>query len=447
MFHSITPNEEHDMLKKIGVSSFEDLLVDVPSDIRVKGLLNVPPPQSELELRRRLKILADQNINTDNAVCFLGAGAYDHSIPSVVPALASRSEFTTAYTPYQAERSQGLLQTIYEFQSMICGLTSHEVANASLYDGASALAEAALTTMRITKREQIVVSGAIHPHYRSVLKTYLTSVGEIVEIPHAHGVTNLKRLQDTINENTAAVMMQTPNFYGCLEELSTVIKMAHAHKSLVVVSIDPLSLGLLKPPSEFGADITIGEGQGLGNPLSYGGPYVGFFATRKDYVRQIPGRLVGRTIDTQGRRGFCLTLQTREQHIRRDRATSNICTNQALIALRTTIYLAVMGKRGLREVAEQCLKKAHYTYQQLCNIPGVAPAFPHSFFKEFVVKLPCSPTTINQELLHAGIIGGLDLGSYDPTLTNHMLISVTEKRTRDEIDRLVATISRCIKSA
>ncbi|MBQ27991.1 MAG: aminomethyl-transferring glycine dehydrogenase [Nitrospiraceae bacterium] len=447
MFHSITPDEEQDMLKTIGVSSFEDLLVEVPRNIRVKGLLDLPPPQSELELRRRLKILANQNINADNTVCFLGAGAYDHSIPAIIPALASRSEFTTAYTPYQAERSQGLLQTIYEFQSMICGLTGHEVANASLYDGASALAEAALTAMRITKREQIVVSGTIHPHYRGVLKTYLTSVGKIIEIPHANGVTNLKGVKDAINGNTAAVMLQSPNFYGCLEELSAGIQIAHDHKSLAVVSIDPIALGLLKPPSEFGANITIGEGQGLGNPLSYGGPYVGFFATRKEYVRQIPGRLVGRTIDTQGRRGFCLTLQTREQHIRRDRATSNICTNQALIALRSTIYLAVMGKHGLRAVAEQCLKKAHYTYQQLCNIPGVAPAFPHSFFKEFVVKLPCSPATVNQELLHAGIIGGLDLGSYDPALTNHMLISVTEKRTRDEIDRLVDTIARHIKSA
>ncbi|HIA13985.1 MAG TPA: aminomethyl-transferring glycine dehydrogenase subunit GcvPA [Nitrospirales bacterium] len=447
MFHSITPHEEQDMLKTIGVSSFEDLLGDVPSAVRVKGLLNVPPPQSELELRRRLKTLADRNINADTAACFLGAGAYDHSIPSVVPALASRSEFATSYTPYQAERSQGLLQTIYEFQSMICGLTGHEVANASLYDGASALAEAALTAMRITKRDQIVVSGTIHPHYRSVLNTYLTSVGKIVEIPHANGVTNLEGLKGVIDESTAAVMLQYPNFYGCLEDLSAAFQLAHEHQSLAVVSADPIALGLLKPPSESGADITIGEGQGLGNPLSYGGPYVGFFATRKEYVRQIPGRLVGRTVDTQGRRGFCLTLQTREQHIRRDRATSNICTNQALIALRTTIYLAVMGKHGLRAVAEQCVKKAHYAHQQLCAIPGVAPAFPHAFFKEFVVKLPCSPAIINEQLTRVGIIGGLDLGTYDSSLTNHMMISVTEKRTRDDIDLLVDTIAGCVKNA
>ena len=242
-------------------------------------------------------------------------------------------------------------------------------------------------------------------------------------------------------------MFQYPNFYGCLEDLGAAVRMAHEHKSLAVVSADPIALGLLKPPSESGADITIGEGQGLGNPLSYGGPYVGFFATRKEYVRQIPGRLVGRTVDTQGRRGFCLTLQTREQHIRRDRATSNICTNQALIALRTTIYLAVMGKHGLRAIAEQCLKKAHYAYRQLCNIPGIEPAFPHSFFKEFVVKLPCSPAHINEQLMNVGIIGGLDLGAYDSSLTNHMMISVTEKRTRDDIDRLVDTIAGCIKNA
>ena len=447
MFHSITPHEEQDMLKTIGLSSFEDLLVDVPSAVRVKGLLNVPPPQSELELRRRLKALAGRNINAETAACFLGAGAYDHSIPSVVPSLASRSEFMTAYTPYQAERSQGLLQTIYEFQSMICGLTGHEVANASLYDGASALAEAALTAMRITKRDQIVVSGTIHPHYRSVLKTYLASVGKVVEIPHNNGVTNFQGLKGATNGSTAAIMLQYPNFYGCIEDLSAAIQFAHEHKSLAVVSADPIALGLLKPPSEHGADITIGEGQGLGNSLSYGGPYVGFFATHKKHVRQIPGRLVGRTVDSKGRRGFCLTLQTREQHIRRDRATSNICTNQALIALRTTIYLAVMGKHGLRAVAEQCVKKAHYTYQQLCNIPGIDPAFPHSFFKEFVIKLPCSPAHINKQLMNVGIIGGLDLGAYDSSLTNHMMISVTEKRTREDIDLLVDTIAGCVKNA
>ena len=447
MFHSITPQEEQEMLKAIGVSSFEDLLVDVPNEVRTQGLLNVPPPQSELEIRRGLKFLADRNVNADSAACFLGAGAYDHSIPSVVPALASRSEFATAYTPYQAERSQGLLQTIYEFQSMICGLTGHEVANASLYDGASAVAEAALTAMRITKRDQIVVSATMHPHYRAVLNTYLASVGKVIEIPHDSGVTNLEGIQGVVNGSTAAVMLQYPNFYGCVEDLGAAIQIAHEHKSLAVVSADPIALGLFTPPSEFGADMTIGEGQGLGNPLSYGGPYVGFFATRKDYVRQIPGRLVGRTVDTQGRRGFCLTLQTREQHIRRDRATSNICTNQALIALRTTIYLAVMGTHGLRAVAEQCVKKTHYACQQLCAIPGVEPAFPHSFFKEFVIKLPCSPTVVNQELLQAGMIGGLDLGSYDTTLANHMMIAVTEKRTREEIDGLVHAIHQCVQTS
>ena len=447
MYHSITPQEEHDMLNTIGVSSFKDLLVDVPGNIQMNELLNVSPPQSELELRRRLKILAEQNINADSAIYFLGAGAYDHSIPSIVPALASRSEFTTSYTPYQAERSQGLLQTIYEFQSMICGLTSHEVANASLYDGASALAEAALTAMRITKRDQIIVSSTVHPHYRAVLKTYLTSVGKVVEIPHDNGITHTERLESVINSDTAAIVLQYPNFFGCIENINAAIKIAHEHNSLAAVSADPIALGLLKPPSESGADITVGEGQGLGNPLSYGGPYVGFFATRQNYVRQIPGRLVGRTVDAHGRRGFCLTLQTREQHIRRDRATSNICTNQALIALRATIYLAVMGKRGLQAVAEQCVKKTHYAYQQLCNIPGIEPAFPHAFFKEFVIKLPCSPALLNTELLSVGIVGGLDLASYDPSLTNHMMISVTEKRTREDIDRLVHMIARSVKNA
>jgi len=445
MFHSITPAEEKNMMQTIGVSSFEDLLQDVPGAVRIMGLLNIPPPQSELELRRCLKVFADRNVSVDDAACFLGAGAYDHSIPSIVPALASRSEFSTAYTPYQAERSQGLLQTIYEFQSMICGLTGHSVANASLYDGASALAEAALTAIRITKRNEIVISATIHPHYRDVLKTYLASVGKVVEIAQDNGAVNSDRISEAISKNTAAVMLQSPNFYGCIEDYEAIIKIAHAHNSLGIVSADPISLGLLVPPSEFGADITVGEAQGLGNVLSYGGPYVGFFATSKDYVRQIPGRLVGRTVDAQGRPAFCLTLQTREQHIRRDRATSNICTNQALIALRTTIYLAVMGKDGLRSVAEQCAKKASYAHSQLCSISDVQLAFPHLFFKEFVIQLPCSPTMVNRELLKVGIIGGLDLGPYDESLTNHMMISVTEKRTRKEIDSLVQVISECVK--
>lgn len=437
-----TKQDQQAMLASIGVSDFEDLIRDIPREIRLTRPLALPEALSELELRRTMNTLAQANAHTDSHIYFLGAGAYDHYIPSVVSHLASRSEFYTAYTPYQAEMSQGLLQSIYEYQTMICEITGLDVANASVYDGASALAEAALMACRITKRNRILLSRAVHPHYREVVKTYLAGLkSPIREIPYRNGQTDWEALSKMIDSSPsggyAAVLVQHPNFFGCLEEVQEIRRITQTRGVLLVVMVDPLSLGLLSPPGAYGADIAVGEGQALGNPISFGGPYLGFFATRKDYMRQMPGRIVGATVDKKGRRGFCLTLQAREQHIRRERATSNICTNQALMALTATLYLATLGREGLREVGEQCLQKANYARRHLCEIPGFESAFGAPFFKEFVVKVPALPSRIQKKLLKAGIIGGLDLGPYDRNLKNHMLWCVTEKRTKQEIDRLI----------
>ncbi len=438
------PNTEKDrkeMLRTIGVDDIEKLLTDIPEEIRLKKELNLPPPLSEIELKKEILVLSEKNADLLHYTSFLGAGAYDHYIPSVVEHMVSRSEFYTAYTPYQAETSQGMLQSIYEFQSMICELTGMEAANASMYDGASATAEAAMMAIRITKRKEILVSRALHPNYRMVLKTYLQGIGiTIKEIPFKDGVTDLDAL--SISDNTAAVIIQQPNFFGCIEELSAISAIAKKFGALFIVSVDPISMGILKSPGELGADIVIGEGQSLGNSLSFGGPYLGLFATRKEHVRQMPGRLVGATVDAQEKRGYCLTLQTREQHIKRERATSNICTNQALCALAATVYLSVIGKEGLRKLAELCLQKAHYAQREITKIKGFSSPFTAPFFKEFVVKAPVSAEKILKGLLKEKIIGGLELGNYYPELKEHLLICVTEKRTREEIERLVALLGR-----
>jgi len=435
------------MLSKIGVSNLEELLTDIPRAVRLNRPLAIPDSLSELELRESMSALSQANAHTEGYTYFLGAGAYDHYIPSVVPHLMSRSEFYTSYTPYQAEMSQGLLQSIYEFQTMICEITGLDVANASMYDGASALAEAALMACRITKRNHMVVSRAIHPHYQQVVETYLSGLrSPLHEISFRDGRTDLEVLSKVLTRfsasgGCAAVLVQHPNFLGCLEEVQEIGRLAHAHGALLVVMVDPISLGLLSPPGEYAADIAVGEGQALGNAISFGGPYLGFFATKKDFMRQMPGRIVGATVDKKGRRGYCLTLQAREQHIRRERATSNICTNQALMALAATIYMATMGPAGLREVGEQCLQKAHYAQKKICDIPGFELAYTTPFFKEFVVKTPTSPSRINKKLLKSGVIGGLDLGLYDRKLKNQMLWCVTEKRTKEEIDRLASALS------
>lgn len=435
------PNTEKDrreMLKAIGVKDIGDLLTDIPEEIRLKRDLDLPPPLSEVELKKEMLTLSEKNADLLHYTSFLGAGAYDHYIPSVVNHIISRSEFYTSYTPYQAEASQGMLQSIYEFQTMICELTGMGVANASMYDGASATAEAALMAMRINKRGEVLVSRALHPNYRMVLKTYLQGIRTpIKEVPFKKGVTDLDALSSSISDNTACVIIQQPNFFGYIEDLSAIGDIAHKSGAIFIVAIDPISMGLLKSPGEQGADIVVGEGQSLGNSLSFGGPYLGFFATRKEYVRQMPGRLAGATIDTQGRRGYCLTLQTREQHIKRERATSNICTNQALCALTATVYLSVLGKEGLKKVAELCLQKAHYAQREIARIQGFGSPFSAPFFKEFVIRTPVSAEGILTGLLQEKIIGGLNLGNYYSELKDHILISVTEKRTREEIERLV----------
>lgn len=433
-----TLEDREEMLKAIGAKDFRDLIKDIPEGLILKGPLALPPALSEHELLRELAGMAGQDADTDRYACFLGAGAYDHFVPSILNFIASRSEFYTAYTPYQAEVSQGTLQAAFEYQSMVCELTGLGAANASMYDGASAMAEAALMAQRVTKRAELAVSRAVHPNYRAVLKTYMRGIkSPVTEIPYAEGegVTDLEALRQDVDEKTAAVIIQYPNFFGCVEDLGEAAKIAHEKGALLVAVIDPIALGLLKSPGELGADIAVGEGQPLGKTLSFGGPYLGLFACREEHLRQMPGRVVGETKDASGKRGYVLTLQAREQHIKRERATSNICTNEALVALMAAVYLSALGKHGIRKVAELCLQNAHYAMDALTQA-GAKRAFSAPFFKEFAVKVR-NVSALNKRLLNDKIIGGLDLGAYYPELKDHMLVAVTEKRTKEEIDRLV----------
>ncbi len=433
-----TAAEEQAMLEAIGVPSFDQLL-DIPAEFRLNRPLALPPPLSQMELRREMEAISRKNSDATSHLSFLGGGSYDHFIPTTIDHVLRRSEFYTSYTPYQAEMSQGLLQTIYEYQTMICQITGMEVASASVYDGASALAEGALMAMRVTKRNKVLISRSVHPHYRQVVQTYLSGLpgARLKEIPFQEGATSVDRLAEGMDETVAAVLIQHPNFFGQLEEVEAIERQVHAKGGLLVMAVDPISLGLLKTPGEFKADIAVGEGQSMGNAISYGGPYVGFFATRRDLIRQMPGRVVGATTDAQGRPGFCLTLQTREQHIRRERATSNICTNQALNALASAVYLATVGKEGLKEVAMLCLAKSHLAQQKITALPGYSAPFNGPFFKEFVVRLPLPATRILKRLLRAGILAGIDLGSHYRELKNHLLICVTEMHRTEEIERLV----------
>jgi glycine dehydrogenase subunit 1 len=450
-----TPDERRAMLSVIGVSREDDLLKEIPAALRERAIPQLPPACSELELERIFGIWAGENRPTGRGpgsmLSFLGAGAYDHAIPSVVGQLIGRSEFYTAYTPYQAEMSQGLLQATYEYQTMICELTAMDVANASVYDGASALAEAALMAMRITNRSAIAVAPTLHPHYRRVLETYLQGIAcTIHTLPAGDGITDPVSVASSLSASCAAVIVQQPNFFGCLEETEALGRAAHEAGALLIAMVDPISLGLLAPPGEYGADIAVGEGQPLGIPVNFGGPYLGFFATKQAFMRQLPGRIVGATVDPAGRRGYCLTLQAREQHIRRERATSNICTNQALTALAATVYLAVMGPDGLREAATQCWDKAHYLERALTQLPGVRAWSPALFFKEFVVTLPVASDVIVRRLADDGIVPGLALGSYGGAdgvggMEQALLCCVTEKRTREELDRLVAAMARALE--
>ena len=434
----ITPRQRDEMLKAVGATSIDDLLKQIPSDFRLTEPLDVPPALDELSLKRHLSELASQNNPVDEKVCFLGAGAYDHFIPTVVDFLAMKGEFLTAYTPYQAEASQGSLQAFFEFQTMVCQLTGMEVANASLYEGATAMAEAAIMALNITGKREIIVSQGVHPHYRQVLKTYLSDLpARYTEIPLKHGVVDTQELESDLEPDTAAIICQSPNFLGHIERVETITKFAHANESLMIQNFNPLSLGLLKHPGEMGVDIAVGEGQPLGIPLQFGGPYLGLFATKMQYVRKMPGRLVGQTVDSEGKRAFCLTLQTREQHIRREKATSNVCTNQGLLALRASVYMAAMGPNGLREAAQLCYNKTRYLVDRLQHA-GIQRKHPQQpFFNEVLVQLDRPVDQVLDEASREGILAGYATGREYPELSDCLLIAVTEKRTKAEIDRLV----------
>ncbi len=429
------------MLAAIGVAATEDLFADIPAGLRLDRPLALPAALAEQELARHLRDLAGQNASLGEYACFLGAGAYDHYIPSVVDHVIGRSEFYTAYTQYQPEISQGYLQALWEYQSMICALTGLDVANASLYDGGTALAEAAMMACAATGRQEVVVARAVHPHYRIILGTYAADRGLTVkEAPFADGATGVAGLAELAGPATAAVIVQTPNFFGCLEDVAAAAELAHKAGALLVVAADPVALGVLEAPGALGADIVVGEGQPLGLPVSFGGPYLGFFAATEKLMRKMPGRIVGQTTDFEGTRGFVLTLQAREQHIRREKATSNICSNEALCSLAAAVYLTAVGREGLREVAELCLKKAHYAHAELVNRKVCQPVFGAPFFQEFAVRCAKPVAAVNAALRREKIIGGLDLGRYYPELAGCMLLCVTEKRTKAEIDRLVRTM-------
>ena len=431
MSNPYIPNTDEDrraMLATIGVGAAAELFADIPSQHR-NPALNLPSPLSEPELRRELSQMAAANRPAGEMPCFLGAGAYRHFIPSVVNHVISRGEFATAYTPYQPEISQGTLQTIFEFQSLVCELTGMDVSNASLYDGASALTEACLMAAAITGRERVALLSTIHPHYEAVLRTYAAGRKLAVDVMEPRDV--------ALSAEHACLMVQQPNFFGYLEDVTALAEKARAAGALYIVAADPISLGLFRPPGEYGADVVVAEGQSLGIPLSFGGPYLGLFAARDKYVRQMPGRIVGRTTDSEGRTGYVLTLQTREQHIRRERATSNICSNEQLVALAATVYLCTLGRQGLRRVAELCYHKAHYAAEAIAALPGYSPPLEGAFFKEFVVRCPRPPEETNAALLERGIIGGLDVSD---RIEKGMLLCVTEMNSRQEIDGLVTAL-------
>jgi glycine dehydrogenase subunit 1 len=434
-----TDKERKEMLESIGVKSVEELFSSIPENIKLKIPLNLPPAISESEVVRHMKDISKRNTDGDSCISFLGAGAYNHFIPSVVNHIISRSEFYTAYTPYQPEISQGTLQAIYEFQTLVCQLTGMEVANASMYDGASALAEAVLMANRINDRKEVFLSKAIHPEYRQVVNTYCRYLGIVIkEIPFTEkGTTDIEWLSKNISENTSAVAIQNPNFFGCVEDMADIEKLTHANDSIFIACVsESVSLGILKSPGEFGADIVTGEGQALGNPVSFGGPYLGLFATREKYIRNMPGRLVGRTVDANGKTGYILTLSTREQHIRREKATSNICSNQALCALSATVYMSLMGKEGFRKLSVLNLQKANYAKELISGLKGYKIKFNSSVFNEFVIGTPTNPDEINKNLLKEGIMGGLNLEKFYPELKNCMLICVTENHRKEDVDKL-----------
>ena len=436
-----TPEDVTEMLERIGVAEVAELFAPVPDDVKLDRGLDVPPALSEPELAAHMAELAARSKHGGDLICFAGGGAYDHHVPAAVGALAGRAEFATSYTPYQPELSQGVLQAVYEFQSLICEIYGMDVANASLYDGANSLVEGVNLAVRTTKRERVVVSGAVHPHYRAVLKTYTSGLGlDIPEVPA--GDAGVWDPQDIDAEGAAAVVVASPNFFGRIEAVRDLADRAHAAGALLIVVSDPTSLGILKSPGELGADVAVGEGQSLGNLLSYGGPYVGLFATKLNLVRQVPGRIAGETLDADGRRAYVLTLQAREQHIRRAKATSNVCTNQTLMAIAAAVHLSWLGPQGLARLGEICVRRAAATAQRLAGIPGCRIRFEGPHFKEVVLETPVPGRDLVRALAKRGVLAGPALGTWYPELENCVLLAVTERRTAADIDALIEAIEK-----
>jgi len=429
-----TPEEQGEMLAAIGVKSIDDLFAPIPQHLRAKSF-DLPPGMSEFEMLARMTALA--GTNAPGLVHFIGGGAYDHLIPTAVDHLAGRAEFYTAYTPYQPECSQGTLQALFEYQTAICRLTGMEVSNASLYDGGTALAEAAIMTLRITGKNRLIVDGCVNPFHRKILETYLEDIdAEIVTIAPRDAACDRAGLLAALDERTAGVLVQTPNFFGTIEDLTDLAAAAHAKGALLVASTYPVALGMLAAPADMGADIAVGDGQSLGNPLSFGGPAFGYIATTKKYIRNLPGRIIGETVDREGRRGFVLTLQAREQHIKRHKATSNICSNQSLCALRGLIFLSLLGKEGLAEMARLNRSKSEYAKGLLTKIAGVSLAGSDPTFNEFALRLPKPAGPVVEKLLQKGIAAGVPAGEYYPGMENCLVVTVTEKRSREEIELL-----------
>jgi glycine dehydrogenase subunit 1 len=440
---SNTDDDQRAMLASIGIASLDELFDAIPRELRLGRPLAIPPALSEMELSEHMSALAAKNAAAGAKVCFLGGGSYDHFIPAIVDQIAARSEFYTSYTPYQPEASQGNLQVFFEYQTLITQLTGMDISNASLYDGGSAAAEAVLMSVSATKRHgRVVTAASVHPEYRQILDTFLANLGiELITVGTPQGAVAPEELARHIDGNTACVLVQQPNFFGCLEDVEALATAAHEAGALFVVSVDPISLGIHKRPGDYGADIVVAEGQSLGSPMSFGGPYLGIMACREQFVRRMPGRIAGETVDRRGKRCFVLTLQTREQHIRREKATSNICTNQGLFALHAAVYLASLGPRGLRETAELCLRKARYAARKLTADAGLELAFPRATFKEFVVRAPRGDVEARlARATEAGYLAGVPLGRWYHDLADCFLVAVTERRTRDQIDGLAACL-------
>jgi len=444
-----TPGDIQSMLQAVGAASIDELFAGVPEALRLARPLGLPAGLSEMEVAAEMSRLASLNAPAAGLDSYLGGGAYERYIPSVVGSLSGRSEFFTAYTPYQPEMTQGMLQAIYEYQSMVCLLTGMDVSNASLYEGGHALAEAALMACAATGRKRLVLGAGIHPEQRQVLATYGAPLGvELKDAPLSPtGATDPQVLKELVDGSTAAVLLASPNFFGGLEDGAAAAALAHAQGALLVAAVEPVSLALLAPPGEWGADIACGEGQGLGVPLSFGGPYLGFLACRKELVRRMPGRLAGLTKDNRGQQGFVLTLQTREQHIRREKATSNICTNQALMALRALIHLSALGPRGLAEAADLSLQNAHYLAGRLCQAPGVSLAYSGPFFCEFTLRLPASAEGVARALRAQGILAGLPLSRWEPGRPKDLLVCATEVKTRTQLDRYAKALPLALAQA